>query len=74
MGWWDGSWGGYHWWMGIFPLIFLVLFVLIFFGGAGWTLGRGGSRAPTAREILDRRYAEGELSREDYQRMRKDLE
>ena len=31
-------------------------------------------REEKAREILDRRYAGGEISREEYQRMRKDLE
>jgi putative membrane protein len=33
-----------------------------------------GEREESAREILDRRFARGEISREEYQRMRKDLE
>jgi uncharacterized membrane protein len=38
-----------------------------------------GSHGPhnwdeSAREILDRRYARGEISREEYQQVRRDLE
>jgi len=74
--WWDGPWYGFHW-MWIFPLIFLVLFALFFFREPGWPMcGRHGrnERAENAREILDRRYTAGEINREEYQRMRKDLE
>jgi putative membrane protein len=63
--------------MWIFPLIFLVVLVLFLFRGPGWPMCGGyrrGDREETAREVLDRRYARGEISREDYQRMRKDLE
>jgi len=35
---------------------------------------RRQDREETAREILDRRYARGEISREEHQKMRKDLE
>lgn len=31
-------------------------------------------REEGARELLDRRYARGEINREEYQRMKKDLE
>jgi len=74
--WWDGSWHGFPW-MWIFPLIFLVVLVLFLFQGRGWPMCGGHrrqDREETAREILDRRYARGEISREEYQRMRKDLE
>ena len=30
--------------------------------------------APSARDILDQRYARGELSREQYEQMRQDIE
>ena len=74
--WWDGPWHGVYW-MWIFPLIFLVLFALFIFRGRG-SLMCGGDRrqdrVENAREVLDRRYAQGQISREDYQRMRKDLE
>jgi len=63
--------------MWIFPLIFLIVLVLFLFRGPGWPMCGGyrrQDREETAREVLDRRYARGEISREDYQRMRKDLE
>ena len=74
--WWDGPWYGFHW-MWIFPLIFLVVFVLFLFRGPVWAMcggHRSHDREENAREILDRCYARGEISREEYQKMRKDLE
>ena len=43
------------------------------------TLPAGGETFPlppirSAREVLDRRYAEGEISREDYLRIRDDID
>jgi putative membrane protein len=63
--------------MWIFPLIFLVVLILFFRRGRCWPMCGGHRqqhREETAREILDRRYARGEISREEHQRMRKDLE
>ena len=78
--WWHGSWDGPWWgfpWMWIFPLLFLIVMILFLFRGPGCSIfGTHRSRdgEENARQILDRRYARGEISREDYQRMRKDLE
>ncbi|TAH44700.1 MAG: SHOCT domain-containing protein [Betaproteobacteria bacterium] len=71
--------GPWEWFplMWIFPLIFLVVMLLFLFRGAGWPMcgGRGmRDKEASAREILDRRYARGEVSQEEYQRMRKELE
>jgi putative membrane protein len=74
--WWDGPWYGFHW-MWIFPVVFLLLCAVFLFRGPGWLMHGGhgrNHREESAREILDRRYAGGEISREEYQRMRKDLE
>ncbi|MHB8167607.1 MAG: SHOCT domain-containing protein [Sulfuricella sp.] len=65
--------------MWIFPLIFLIVMLLFLLrgGGGDWPMcGRHGThkREESARELLDRRYARGEISREDYQQMKKDLE
>jgi putative membrane protein len=63
--------------MWIFPLMFLVVMLLFLFRGAGWPMCAGHGmhkREESAREILDRRYARGEISRADYQQMKKDLE
>lgn len=75
-------------WMWIFPFLFLAALLLLFSGllrgpGAPFCGPRppengGGSRpeAPgeSPKEILDRRYAKGEITREQYLEMRKDLE
>ena len=64
-------------WMWIFPLIFLIVILLILFRGRGLPMcgGHGTHRGEeSARELLDRRYARGEISREEYQQMKKDLE
>ncbi|WP_312274825.1 SHOCT domain-containing protein [Candidatus Igneacidithiobacillus taiwanensis] len=80
--WMNGGWG----WMPsgwIFPLIFLVLMVvfmvLLMRGGMDGRPMCGGSHktlgsAETPRETLDRRYAQGEITREEYQQMRNELE
>lgn len=80
--WMNGGWG----WMPsgwIFPLIFLVLMVvfmvLLMRGGMDGRPMCGGSHktlgsAETPRETLDRRYAQGEITREEYQQMRKNQE
>ncbi|HQU16798.1 MAG: SHOCT domain-containing protein [Gammaproteobacteria bacterium] len=60
----------------IFPLLFLVVLFLFLFRGMGWPgcgHRRTHDREESARELLDRRYARGELSREQYQQMKKDL-
>ena len=69
-------------------LIFLVLFLVLIGGllvGGVWLVGRGvrtgglslGPRAEATAEdpleILRRRYARGEITREEYQSMREDL-
>lgn len=83
---WDGSGGAVMAiWM-IFGLLLIVLVVV----GLVWLVrqvsSNGGGRAEhqgsppsgpasgSAREELDRRYARGELSREEYRAMREDLE
>ncbi len=70
-----GPWGWFPL-MWIFPLIFLVVMLLFLFRGGGPMCGWRGTRdrEESAREILDRRYARGEISQEEYQRMKKELE
>ncbi|MEJ2711049.1 MAG: SHOCT domain-containing protein [Anaerolineales bacterium] len=70
---------------GIFGLILTILFwgALIFlavwlvqslFGNRRQTQPPAAHREPTPREILDQRYARGEITREQYELMKKDLE
>ena len=71
------GWGGYW-------LIGMILFWIVLIAGVAWLfrslsspnsqnqqLNQGGINA---REILDQRYAHGELDREQYQAMKKDLQ
>lgn len=76
------GWGG-MWW--IFPIIFMGICVVFFMLRM---FGRGGFRPPwqdssryssesresgTALEILKNRYAKGEITKEEFDQMKKDL-
>ncbi|NDU92332.1 MAG: SHOCT domain-containing protein [Ferrovum sp.] len=71
-----GPWGGFPW-MWIFPLLFIIVMLLVLFRGSSWSIcsghGRHG-RGESARELLDKRYARGEISREEYQQIKNDIE
>lgn len=69
---------------GIFGLFFMLLFWGGLIAAAVWVgralfAGNGSAppadrpRTPTARDILDQRYARGEITREEYERMKRDL-
>lgn len=62
------GWGGL---MGVFWILLLVLLIWLLVGVV--RPRRGDGDAPGAREILDRRYASGELTREEYQQRLEDL-
>ena len=63
----------------IFPFGFFLFFVVVFVAlrWVTWGRGWGGSRywreEPSAGEIARQRYARGEISREDFQRILRDL-
>ena len=75
------SWFGGFW---IFPLLCLLFMaamgvVMFRFGGCCMPMGRRGGDASsedreTPQQILDRRFAKGELTREQWETMRRDLE
>ena len=80
-------WGG--WWVFpiIMPILMIVLIVSVLYlilGGRGdsrprWWNGPEGrpkrdEDAETAMEILKMRYAKGELTREEFEQMKKDLQ
>lgn len=82
-------WEGGFSWMWIFPFTFMVIMILFlaacvfgFFrrpGGwgsscpmCGWN-ARGMKDLETPRQILDRRYASGEITREQYEEMQHHL-
>lgn len=77
---------GYYGWGGMW--IFPIIIILVFLFALYFLFGRGGFRLPgqnygrygnnsepeTALEILKKRYAKGEISREEFERMKKDLQ
>jgi putative membrane protein len=73
-----GPWSGFHL-MWIFPFLFLIVMVLclsVFLRGGRYGCGRRDydeTPRETPRQILDRRYASGEISKEQYEAMKKDL-
>ncbi|WP_312203582.1 SHOCT domain-containing protein [Anaerospora hongkongensis] len=72
--------GGPVGWFGGFGLITDIAFTALVIFGAIWAFkqlsrkGEGFSNKPNALELLKQRYAKGELSSEDYQRMKLELE
>ena len=79
---WPNMMGYYGWWGmlfgGLMTLIFLGVFValvVLAFRAVNRTGGSSSSGTGlTALDILKERYARGEISREQYQSMRQDLE
>ena len=70
---------GWGWWMG-FGWIWMIILVAVIVWAVLRLTDRGGGRheplgpvEPSAREILERRYAAGELSDEQYEAMRRRL-
>jgi putative membrane protein len=64
-------------WLGpLFMIIPLALLIVVIVALVRWMGGGGsdgGGRVHTARDILDERYARGEIDREEYQRRRDDM-
>ena len=69
-----GVWGNWGWWA-FMPMI------VLFWGGVIWLIAwlvRGGSNAASSRqddavEVLRSRYARGEINREEFEQIRRDL-
>ena len=65
-------------WGWLFMLIFWVLVIAALIYGARWLAGRnrteekGGGQAPL--DLLKERYAKGEITREEFEQMKKGLE
>lgn len=78
-----GDWGGWGWGMGfgwIFMILFWALIILGVVALAKWLFSAGNSRGgfggsgKSALDILNERYARGEINPEQYEQMRRDLE
>lgn len=75
------GWYGYGGWAGAAWALLMVLFWASLIGGGVWAFGRvfGRSEPPappleTPRQILDRRFAAGELDAEQYAEARRILD
>jgi putative membrane protein len=58
-------------WGGLVALV--VLLVRALFPRGQQLPGGTGDRVPTARELLDQRYARGDITREQFEQMKRDL-
>jgi putative membrane protein len=70
----DMHWGGYYWgWLWVIWIPIMVVVVVL----VSWIV-KGSSRSSeepreSAEEILKRRYARGEISKQEFERMLQDL-
>jgi len=65
------GWGmGFGW---IFMILFWALVILGIVALIKWLSDQSGSRGKTALEILQERYARGEIQREEYEQKKRDL-
>ncbi len=85
-GWQDGGWGmmgsgmlgGFSWWW-FMPIFFILFWGLVIWGivtlvrGLSGSRGSDSSRADSALEVLKKRYARGEIDKEEYEEKKKDL-
>lgn len=67
-------WNGFHWWW-IIPLAMIILCFVMMGRHVGCGMGWFPShhKAESAREILDKRYALGEISKEEYEQKKRDI-
>ena len=68
----DFNWMPYFSGFWIFPLLCLIFMAIMMIACGGMRF-RFGHRRETAREILERRYANGEIGKEQYEAMRRDF-
>lgn len=69
----DGMMAGWMWMPFLLVMLVMMFFMMSMGGHRHGDHGHGG-HGGDARSVLDRRYAAGELTREEYQRIKDDLE
>jgi putative membrane protein len=67
-------WNGFQWWW-IIPIAMMVLCFIMMSRRRGYMMGwhRSPHITESAREILDKRYALGEISKEEYELKKRDI-
>ncbi len=76
-----GGWGmmGGFGWMWLMPIFFILFWGLVIWGivalvrGLSESRGYDSSKADSALEVLRKRYARGEINKEEYEEKKKDL-
>ncbi len=76
-----GMMGGFGW-MWLMPIFFIIFWGLVIWGIVALVRGLSGSRSSdssssrpdSALEVLKKRYARGEINKEEYEEKKKDLE
>jgi len=78
---WNMMWGGGGWW-GILGMIFWLIILVAVIAGVIWLVrpklyssgdGLGVPRRPSGLDILEERYARGEIDRDEYLTKKRDL-
>ncbi len=65
-------WYGFHWWW-LIPIAMMILCFFMMRHGGCMPRRSGFRRDETAREILDRRYASGEIGKDEYEQKKRDI-
>ena len=67
-------WNGFHWWW-IIPIAMMILCFVVMRRHGGCVMGwsRSHHKSGSAREILDKRYALGEIGKEEYEQKKRDI-
>lgn len=72
------NWGNYGWGMG-FGWIYMIIFWALVILGIVYVVKlasrgpKGADKEESALDILKKRYAKGEITKEEYERMKEDL-
>ena len=71
-GYWSGQGFGFMW---IIPFLFFIVFLFFMRNMFGSANGQNtNNHEESASEILDKRFAKGEISKEEYEQMKKTLD
>lgn len=67
-------WGGMGIGMTLFWLIVIAVIFILVKQGMGWCSGHSGNASESPMKVLKKRYASGEIDKEEFESMKKELE